>query len=228
MNLPYPGRPSGPSDHVHDQLLHLPFPAAAPRLRILLTGDATAMGTDKLAYSVNPELTALLVYRTGPGNYAGVVLDKRHAQVWGRTKQDLWFTALANMAHDRFQGYTLTSGADTDVHVVSGIDWPGTAHVMRLPDLVRAPLPFGAVVMLPDSNTMIYAVLRSRRSLPMLPFLHQTFRPLAASAPPVSDQLLWWRDGRVSGMSARPTPDGGVQIRHSPEFSRLIDHELSP
>ncbi|TDQ52144.1 hypothetical protein [Actinorugispora endophytica] len=225
MNPPHPGRYSGPQDNLHERLLHVPFHEAAPWLRVLLTGDPGAMGTDKLAYSVNPLLTALLIYRTDPGSYSGIVLDKRHTRAWGRDKQDLWFTALGNMAYDQVREQALYSGTDTDVRIVHGVDWAGSAHVMRLPELMREPAPHGALVMLPDANTMVYTVLRSRRSMPVIPFLYRTFLDLRTDGA-VTDQLLWWRGGRVHGMSTLPADGGGVQVKHSPEFSNMIDREL--
>ncbi|KUP95334.1 hypothetical protein [Thermobifida cellulosilytica] len=224
MNFPHPGPYPGPQGNLHEELLRVPYETAAPWLRVILAGDPTPLGTDKLAYSINPLLTALLVYRTNPNDYSGAVLDKRHAQAWGRSKQDLWFAALGNMARDRYQEHVLPSGADTDVHVVQGVDWAGSAHVMRLPDVMRRPAPHGALVMLPDPNVMVYTVLYSRRSLPVIPFLYTVFRQYAAA--PVTDQMLWWHDGRVHGMSTRPAPDGGVQLRQSPEFSDLIERRL--
>lgn len=225
MHFPHPGRYSGPQDNLHDELLRVPFDVVAPWLRVLLTGDPTPLGTDKLAYSINPHLTALLVYRTDPGNYSSAILDKRHTQAWGRSKQDLWFTALGNMAYDQYQQYTVHSGTDTDVQVVQGVDWAGSAHVMRLPDVMRQPAPYGALVMLPDPNVMVYAVLHSRRSLPVIPFLYDVFQRLIENGP-VTDQMLWWRGGQVRGMSTRPAEGGGVQVKQSPEFNALVEREL--
>ncbi|EOR72069.1 hypothetical protein JCM3263A_11470 [Thermobifida fusca] len=226
MHFPHPGRYSTPQDNLHEELLRVPFDVAAPWLRVLMIGDPAAAGPyDKLAYSINPELTALLVYRTDPGNYSGVVLDKRHTQAWGRTKQDLWFTALGNMAYDQYQEYTVSSGGDTDVHVVQGIGWAGSAHVMRLSDVMQQPAPYGALVMLPDTNVLAYTVLRSRRSLPAISTLYSVFQQLNEGNA-VTDQMLWWRDGRLQGMATRPAGNGGVQVRHSPEFDAVIDREL--
>ncbi|QBI55585.1 hypothetical protein [Streptomonospora litoralis] len=227
MNVPYHphGHPVPPAE-VHSRLLTEPYSAAQPRLRIVLTGDPAGLGSDKLAYSINPRLTALLCYRTDPQTYEAAVLDVRHTQAWGVGKRDLWFTALRNLAYESHDLQTLQTGADTPVHVLHGVSWPGSAHVMRLVDIVPEPLPYGAVVMLPSPNTMLFAVLRSKRSVALLPFLYQTFQSLRQDGEPVTDQLVWWRNGRVSGMDAQPDPGGGVGIRQTAEFSRLLDHEL--
>ncbi|MDA0567834.1 hypothetical protein LG943_26440 [Streptomonospora sp. S1-112] len=225
-----PQPPSGPPPtDVHRWLLSQPFPAVQPNLRVILTGDPSALGTDKLAYSINPQLTALLCYRTNPANYEAAVLDVRHTQQWGLTKQDVWFAALHNLAYEHYDLKsfpTSAPNADTPVQVLIGQSWPGSAHVMRLVDVVREPMPYGAVVMLPSPNTMIFAVLRSKRSASLLPFIYNTFQSLREDGDPVTDQMIWWRGGRVTGMSTQADPGGGVGIRQSPEFSFLLDHEL--
>ncbi|GAA4916367.1 hypothetical protein [Streptomonospora salina] len=229
MNSPSDPRPHGrslPASGVHSRLLAEPYAAAAPYLRIILTGDPSELGTDKLAYSVNPQLTALLCYRTDPRTYEAAVLDHRHARAWGVAKQDLWFAAMGNLAHEPVDLQSFPAGADTPVNIVHGIGWPGSAHVMRLVDVAREPLPYGAVVMLPSPNTMLYAVLRSKRSVALIPFLYRTFHSLLQDGGPVTDQIIWWRNGRVTGMGTRPDPGGGVGISQTPEFSRLLDHEL--
>ncbi|GAB3449676.1 hypothetical protein GCM10027570_24360 [Streptomonospora sediminis] len=227
MNAPHQPHGGPPPVHdVHSRLLSEPYAAAQPHLRIVLTGDPSDLGTDKLAYSINPRLTALLCYRTNPETYEAAVLDHRHRQAWGVGKQDLWFAALHNLAYEPYDLRTFETNTDTPVHVVHGIGWPGSAHVMRLVEIAREPLPFGAVVMLPSPNTMLYAVLRSKRSVALIPFLYQTFQSLARDGDPVTDQIIWWRGGRVTGMSAQPDPGGGVGVRQTPEFSFLLDHEL--
>ncbi|KIH98294.1 hypothetical protein LP52_14135 [Streptomonospora alba] len=228
MNVPDPpphGR-SLPAWDAHSRLLAEPYAAALPYLRIILTGDPSELGTDKLAYSVNPRLTALLCCRTNPQTYEAAVLDLRHARAWGVSKQDLWFAAMHNLAHEPLDLQSLRTDADTPVHVVHGIGWPGSAHVMRLVEVAQEPLPYGAVVMLPSANTMLYAVLRSKRSLSLIPFLYQAFQSLVQDGAPVTDQIIWWRNGRVTGMGTQPDPSGGVGIRQTPEFSFLLDHEL--
>ncbi|GAA1760925.1 MULTISPECIES: hypothetical protein [Streptomonospora] len=226
MNAPYNphGQPAPPD--AHSRLLAEPFAAAQPHLRIVLTGDPSGLGTDKLAYSVNPRLTALLCYRTNPQTYEAAVLDVRHARAWGVGKQDLWFAAMRNLAYEPYDLQTFNTSADTPVHVVHGIGWPGSSHVMRLVDVAQEPMPYGAVVMLPSPNTMLYAVLRSKRSASLIPFLYQTFQSLVQDGDPVTDQIIWWRNGRVTGMATQPDADGGVGIRQTPEFSFLLDHEL--
>ncbi|MUL42103.1 hypothetical protein FZ103_13100 [Streptomonospora sp. PA3] len=228
MNAPYPphGRPGPPASDVHSRLLAEPYAAAQPYLRIVLTGDPSGLGGDKLAYSISPHLTALLCYRTNPENYEAAVLDVRHARAWGLGKQDLWFAAMRNLAYEPYDLQTFQTNADTPVHVLHGIGWPGSAHVMRLVEVAQEPLPYGAVVMLPSPNTMLFAVLRSRRSVSLLPFLYQTFQSLTRDGDPVTDQIIWWRNGRVTAMSTQPDPGGGVAVKQTPEFSFLLDHEL--
>ncbi|WP_147280105.1 hypothetical protein [Marinitenerispora sediminis] len=226
MNVPYRGPHNGPSHDIHARLLTEPFQNAAPYLRVVLTGDPTALGGDKLAYSVNPLLTALLCFRLNPSSYEAAILDRRHAEAWGLTKQDLWFTALGNMAHDQYDLQSFPTNADTAVNVVHGITWPGSAHVMRLVEIMREPAPFGAVVMLPSPNTMLYAVLHSKRSRPIIPFIYQTFQSLVEDGDPLTDQLIWWRNGQVTGMATRPGEGGSVQVSQNREFSFLLDHEL--
>ncbi|GAA3765030.1 hypothetical protein HDA32_001252 [Spinactinospora alkalitolerans] len=226
MNPPYHGPHNGPQHDVHARLLGEPFHIAAPFLRVLLTGEPTMLGPDQLAYSINPYLTAMVGYRLHPATYESAIMEKRHAQAWGVSKQDLWFTALGNMAYDRYEPQALQAAGDTVVHAVHGVTWPGSAHMMRLVEVMREPAPFGAVVMLPNPNTLLYAVLRSKRSGPVLAALHRHHQSMVPPEGPVSDQLILWRGGRVSGMSTRPGPDGAVQIKKSQEFRFLLDHEL--
>ncbi|ASU83006.1 hypothetical protein CDO52_09575 [Nocardiopsis gilva YIM 90087] len=222
---PPPPAPQAPPD-IQGRLLGEPFAAVAPHLRVFLTGDPSALGTDKLAYSINSVLTALVVFRPNPHSIEAVVLEKRHAHAWGMTKQDLWFTALTNTAGEPIDVRTYQTNADTPVHAVMGMGWPGSAHVMRLTEIAQEPLPYGAVVMLPNANTMIYSVLRSKRSAPIIPFLYQTFQSLVGDDAPFTDQFLWWRGGKLTAMSTRPDPGGGVQLAQTKEFSFLLDHEL--
>ncbi|WP_067967328.1 hypothetical protein [Nocardiopsis trehalosi] len=223
---PPPGPPpAGPAPQIDlDAILTESLDEARMHLRVILNTDVTQLGGDKLAYSVNAGLTAMIVRRT-PDRDRSLVLDKSHTRRWNTTKRDLWTTALRNMVYEPIEVQTHDTNADTPVHVVQGAGWPGASHVMRLPEIVREPMPYGAIVMLPTSNTMVYAVLRSRRSLPLIPFLYRTSTALVGGEPFV-DQLLWWRDGNVNGMSVRPDPGGGVQVRQSEEFTFLLDHEL--
>lgn len=225
MHAPPYGPHNGPDPNIHSRLLSEPFPMAAPFLRVIVAAT-TSLGTAPLAYSINRSLTAALCYRLHPHTYESVILDQRYVQAWGLSKQDLWFTALGNMAQDAYDLQRFQTSTDTEVNVVKGHTWPGTAHVMRLVDLMYEPAPYGAVVMMPDTNTMLYSVLRSKRSLPMIPFIFQTFQSLSAGVQPLTDQLIWWRDGKVTGMSTRPGEAGAVQIAQSTEFSFLLDHEL--
>ncbi|PSL01059.1 hypothetical protein CLV63_101538 [Murinocardiopsis flavida] len=226
MHAPQFGPPGGPGPDIRIRLLGEPFHAAAPFLRVLVLPNSAGLGPSPLAYSISKELSAVLCYRPNPHTYDAVVLDAAFTQVWGLSKQDLWFTALANMRYESFEPQVFQTTADTEVTVVHGMTWPGTAHVMRLVDLIHGPAPFGAVVMLPNSNTMMFAVLRSKRSLPIIPFIFQTFQSLAADAPPLTDHLIWWRDGSVRAMGTRVGQGGSVEIAQSTEFSFLLDHEL--
>ncbi|TQN32454.1 hypothetical protein FHX37_2414 [Haloactinospora alba] len=227
MGVPPPEPAHGPQPDMHGYVLSMPFPVAAPQLRVALTGDPSSLGTEMLAYSVNPHLTALVCYQTQPSSYEAMVLDKRYLQAWGVSKQDVWFTALRNMAQDPVDGQTYQTTADTPVHVVHGLTWPGSAHVMRLAELAREPLPYGAIVMLPDPNVLVYAVLRSKRSIPLLPFLYQTFRSLDRGEA-ITDQMIWWRGGKLSCMPTRSDPAGGLQLQHTDEFSAMLERELPP
>ncbi|GAA3758899.1 hypothetical protein [Salinactinospora qingdaonensis] len=225
-NLPYGHAPPSHGD-IHERLLATPFEAVAPHLRLVLFGgDATGLGGDKLAYSINPTLTAVLAYRLDPGSFQSALLEQRHAQAWAMNKRDLWFSALHNMAYDQYRIDTYPGAPDTASYVVTGLTWPASAHVMRLSDLIAEPMPYGAVAMAPEPNTLICAVLRSKRSAPVIPAMHLIFCDRIIDGVPLTDQLLWWRGGSVSGMPMRPSADGGVQVRQSPEFSYLLDYEL--
>lgn len=226
MHAPQSGPPSGPGPDIHSRLLSGPFLAAAPYLRVLVVANSAVLGPAPLAYSISKEVSAVLCYRPHPQAHDAVVLDTRFTHAWALSKQDLWFTALANMRYETYDPQVFHTTADTEVNVVHGISWPGTAHVMRLVDLIPGAAPFGAVVMLPNSNTMMYSVLRSKRSLPIIPFIFQSFQALAADGPPLTDQLIWWRDGAVRAMGTRVGQGGSVEIAQSTEFSFLLDHEL--
>ncbi|MFC4564710.1 hypothetical protein ACFO4E_22865 [Nocardiopsis mangrovi] len=225
---PYP--PQGPpppavTPHIDIQALqNESLDEARLNLRVIMNNDPSTLGTDKLAYSVNPGLTALIVRRL-PDPSKSVLLDKRHTHRWGCTKADLWGMALANMAYEPVDFQSFQTDADTSINVVKGDGWPGAAHVMRLPEIVREPMPFGAILMMPNSNVLLYAVLRSQRSRPLISFLYNTALSLADGDLFV-EQLLWWREGKLHGMSARPDPGGGVQLRQNKEFTFLLDHEL--
>jgi hypothetical protein len=210
-------------------LTQQPFSAVAPALRVILTGAPDGLGTDKLAYSINPMLTALIAYRTRQDNFESLILDERHAQAWGMSRQDIWYTALRNMAGDRMdvQNFPAQTDADTAINVVRGVDWPAAPQLMRLPEVARDPMPYGAVAVLPDTNMMLFFVLRSQRSRRLLPFLYDVFQNLSRDHRPVTDQIMWYRAGRVVAMPARPDPSGqGVQIMRDDEFNRVLEHEL--
>ena len=206
-----------------------PFPAVAPNLRIVLTGPPDALGRGKLAFSINPMLTALVAYRTRPDTFESLILDERHAQAWRMNRQDVWYTALRNMAADRVdvQTFPTQTDADTTLNVVRGVGWPAAPQLMRLPEIARDPMPYGAVAVLPDTNMMLYFVLRTQRSRKLLPFVYDVFRNLSRDHHPVTDQIMWYRAGRVKAIPARPDPSGqGVQIMRDDEFDHVLEREL--
>ncbi|GAB3204783.1 hypothetical protein ACQEU5_03235 [Marinactinospora thermotolerans] len=226
MNAPYRIHND---EAVHARLLSDPLYQVAPYLRVLVLGDPRFLGPEPLAYSINESVTAAVCVRTGPAADGAVILGKRHAHAWGTTKQDLWFTALRNMATETYD-LKVFQAADTVLNVVTGHGWPGTAHVMRLVELSADPMPYGALAMLPSPNTLMFAPLRSRRSMSVVAFMWETFQELARGGMPVTDQIVWWRGGTVMAIRTEPAPpqDGrpGVRLNAPAEFGRMVEEEL--
>ncbi|GAA3765039.1 hypothetical protein HDA32_001253 [Spinactinospora alkalitolerans] len=215
----------GQADHVHAQLMRDPFPAVAPHLRLMVVDDPYMMGQRPLAYSVSSRCTAALCVKQS--RTEAVFLGQDHAHAWGVGKQDIWFAALQNMAYEPVEVTPNESTADVPLYTLYGKDWAGSAHIMRLGDVLPGPAPFGAVAMLPGVNSILFAPLLSKRSLRILPMMWLVYKRFSSEDRAVTDHLLWWRGGRLSAMDAMDSEqvDGksGIHLIESPEFQRMKD-----
>ncbi|PSK98441.1 hypothetical protein CLV63_105115 [Murinocardiopsis flavida] len=213
----------GRADDVRARIMRDPFPAVAPHVRVMMVDDPRAMGGNSLAYSVSARCTAVMCVKMG--RTETVVIGRDHLHAWGVAKHDVWFAALRNLAAEPVTVTPNESTADVPLYTLYGADWAGSSHVMRLGDVLPAPTPFGAVAMLPGLNSILFAPLMSQRSLAILPMMWLVYQRFTAEDRPVTDQLLWWHNGRLSAMDAMDSApiDGksGIHVIESPEFQRM-------
>ncbi|MFC7326723.1 hypothetical protein [Marinactinospora rubrisoli] len=208
------------------QLLHDRFPNVAPHIRVMLFASSGPLFPDALAYPLVPGCTAHLCVKRGPDHTR--LLTEEHARAWGVRREDVWFAAMQSMAYEPLDVRPIQIRGDVPVHTVKGSGWPASSHVLRLPELLAGPAPFGVAALLPQLDGLIFVPLLSRRSLLALADAHVVFRRSIAGEGPFLDRMLWWRGGQLTALEFTPGADGELPAIHSPEFDHMVRTQMPP
>jgi len=190
------------SDPVCRTVAGVPSSLLPYRLRVVVQPAGTPMGNDPFTAEFHPELVGALVVKGRQDE--PLVLTRHLAATWSVPPARLWDDALDALGVEALdvQRFTL-SEARAEAYAVSGVGWPGAAHMFRLDKELGRPLPLGALVMLTSDNAFVALPLESSATLRAAPALWDLNETLARDTPrALPPRMLWVRGWTVHDLGA--------------------------
>ncbi|MEY9934682.1 hypothetical protein ABH926_009350 [Catenulispora sp. GP43] len=197
MNAPLPC-----SDPVCLTVAGVPSSLLPLQLRVVVQPAGSPLGDDAFTSDFHPDLVGAVVVKGRRDE--PLVLTRHLAATWQVPPARLWDDALAALSVEPLEvrGFTMP-GTRTEAYSVTGMGWPGAAHMFRLEQALGRRLPLGALVMVTDDNSFVALPLDSGATLhaaSALWDLNETLgRRTQKALPP---RLLWVRGWDVRDLGA--------------------------
>lgn len=218
MNAPLPC-----SDPVCLAVAGVPSSLLPLQLRVVVQPAGAPLGDDAFTADFHPDLVGAVVVKGRQDE--PLVLTRHLAATWQVPAARLWDDALAALSVEPpdIQRFTL-AGSRAEVFIVTGMGWPGAAHMFRLEQALGRPLPLGALVMVTDDNSFVALPLESSSATldaaaALWAFTEARGRRTPEPLPP---RLLWVRGWAVHDLGA-----GVVDGRFSAELPRELRAALA-
>jgi hypothetical protein len=175
------------------------------RLRVVVQPAGVPLGDDAFTADFHPDLVGAVVVKGRQDE--PLVLTRHLAATWHVPDARLWDDALAALGVEPFdiQRFTLPDlpGRRTEAYSVTGIGWPGVAHMFRLEQVLGLRLPLGALVVVTDANSFVALPMEANATLPAASALWDLNEALRRErAEPLPPRLLWVRGWAVHDLRA--------------------------
>lgn len=190
------------SDPVCRTVAGVPSSLLPLQLRVVVQPAGAPLGEDAFTADFHPDLVGAVVVK-GRQNEP-LVLTRHLAATWRVPEARLWDDALAALSAEPpdVRGFPLP-GTRAEAYSVSGVGWPGAAHMFRLEQALGRRLPLGALVMVTDDNSFAALPLESNATLRLASALWDLNETLGRRASePLPPRLLWVRGWSVRDLSA--------------------------
>jgi hypothetical protein len=194
-------------------------------LRVVVQPAGVPLGDDAFTAVFHPDLVGAVVVKGRQDE--PLVLTRHLAATWQVPAARLWEDALASLGVEPLdvQRFTLPDvpGRHTEAYSVTGVGWPGIAHMFRLEQVLGWRFPLGALVMVTDANSFVALPLESNATLPAASALWDLNEALRRRRPePLSPRMLWVRGWAVHDLGA-----GVVDGRFTADLPRELRASLA-
>ncbi len=191
-------------------------------------------------YAQRPEAAGaghdLLSFEIADGLFGVVVLDfatttrsvsEAEIEPWGRSTRELIEVAVSNSLTEPVRREQLALGDDTQVTLFGG-GFFTSSRVLKLDKHVPIDHPWGALVAIPNRNTLLLHPIVTVKAMHALQAMALLSHKLFAAGPGgVSPEVFWWRQGVMTRLPLK-VEDGGVRIAPSLEFTRMMTELARP
>ncbi|MBS2534765.1 hypothetical protein KGQ20_18505 [Catenulispora sp. NF23] len=190
------------SDPVCRTVAGVPSSLLPLQLRVVVQPAGAPLGDDAFTVAFHPDLIGAVVVK-GRQDEA-LVLTRHLAATWQVPAARLWEDALRALSVEPLDVRQFTLPASrTEAYSVTGMGWPGAAHMFRLEPVLSRRLPLGALVMLMDGNSFVALPLESNATLHAASALWDLNETLGRHAlEPLPPRLLWVRGWTVRDLNA--------------------------
>lgn len=190
------------SDPVCRTVAGVPSSLLPLQLRVVVQPAGAPLGEDAFTADFHPDLIGAVVVK-GRQNEP-LVLTRHLAATWQVPEARLWDDALAALSAEPPDVRSLPlPGTRAEASSVTGVGWPGAAHMFRLEQALGRRLPLGALVMVTDHNSFVTLPLESNATLRLASALWDLHEDLSRTAPePLPPRLLWVRGWSVRDLGA--------------------------
>lgn len=213
-----PGAP-GPGGDVRQMLLGAPVDRVRQDLRLSVTRVGPHLAPPALAWPVTDELAAIACVKLPDG--AIVSAEVPMAQAWGMGPEDVWLQSATNLRGEHVSRSEFDTASGVPMVMLTGQAWPGSAHLTRLGEALGEELPAGALVTLPDDNTLLAIPIHNPRVIDMVGFMYGTGHELTRGQPPMSMRPLWWHEGVAEPLDVQWHGQTG-HVSGSPRFTQAM------
>ncbi len=191
----------GNQSEVLDQLAG-DWEAARRLLKLRLYPDDYAGRGSVVADFPADGLMAVLVYDL-PESI--VAVRPGDVDAWKVSEQDLFRIALQNVDQAEAPVDAPIELPDGEtLHLLQGSSSFIASHALSLERYVPQHSPFGALVGVPTQHSLCYYPIQDSRAVGVIEGMLPVLRRLSARGPAsISDQLYWWRYGRLTHLPSR-------------------------
>jgi hypothetical protein len=190
------------SDPVCRTVAGVPSSLLPLQLRVVVQPAGAPLGDDPFTADFHPDLIGAVVVK-GRQNEP-LVLTRHLAATWQVPEARLWDDALAALSAEPpdVRAFPLP-GTRAEAFSVTGVGWPGAAHMFRLEQALGRRLPLGALVIVTDDNSFVALPLASNATLGGASALWDLNEALGRRATaPLAPRLLWVRGWSVHDLGA--------------------------
>lgn len=192
---------SGGGGDVRQMLIGAPVDRVRLDLRLTVTRTGPHLAPPAMAWPIGDELAAVACVRLPDG--AIVTAEIPMAQAWGMAAEDVWLQSATNLRAEHFARSEFDTAAGVPMTMFTGQGWPGSAHLTRLGEALGEDLRSGALVALPDENTLLVLPIRNPRVLDQVGHMFGTGHELTRGQQPMSVRPLWWHEGVVEPLDVQ-------------------------
>ncbi|MEY9891463.1 hypothetical protein ABIA31_005128 [Catenulispora sp. MAP5-51] len=205
------------SDPVCRTVAGVPSSLLPLRLRVVVQPAGSPLGEDAFTSDFHPDLIGAVVVKGRQDE--PLVLTRHLAATWQVPPARLWDDALAALSVEPLEVRSFAMpGTRTDAYSVTGMGWPGAAHMFRLERALGRRLPLGALVIVTDDNSFVALPLDSGATPHVVSALWELNETLGRRArKPLPPRLLW-----VRGWDVRDLGAGTVDGRFTAEIPREL------
>ncbi|WP_042405044.1 hypothetical protein [Streptacidiphilus carbonis] len=213
-------------------LAAIPAKELPSRLGLLVSQTDAGLGSDPMVQPFDGELVTLLCVkgkRGRDGAAEALVVPEHLVERWGVDREQLWAWAHEGLGREQLNRKEFNGQNGDKLHVVNGTGWPGAAQALSAETAFGVPLPYGAVVSLPNNNGVCGIPIRTSASLQGIPFLIELTRQLRSpNAELFGSDLYWTFDGKVESLNARLREGSDFRMVVSGRFKELLDSLPKP
>ncbi|WP_436772717.1 hypothetical protein [Yinghuangia sp. YIM S09857] len=213
-----PGAPGGAPD-VRQMLTGAPVERIRQDLRLSVTRVGPHLAAPAIAWPITEDLAAIACVKLPDGAIATAEVPM--AQVWGMEAEDVWLQGAGNLRAEHFSRSEFDTASGVAMTMFTGQAWPGSAQLTRLGEALGEELPAGALVTLPDDNTLLTIPIHNPRVIDMVGHMFATGHELTRGQHPMSARPLWWHDGVVEPLDVQWHGQVG-QVSGSARFNQAM------
>lgn len=189
------------SDPVCRTVAGVPSSLLPLQLRVVVQPAGAPLGADAFTADFHPDLVGAVVVKGRRDE--PLVLTRHLAATWQVPAARLWDDALAALGVEPLDVQRVTLPAThAEAYSVTGMGWPGAAHMFRLEQALGRRLPLGALVVVTDHNSFVALPLESEATLSAASALWDLNEELGRRTPvPLAPRLLWVRGWTVEDLA---------------------------
>jgi hypothetical protein len=215
---------AGRADRVLADELVKDLARARPHLKVRLYPNESFHDQERdfVTREVSADLCAVLCFDL-PSNVVTVNADALLS--WGCTADDVWYQALANQKRTEHGTVEHVEVGGARLSALTGESFFVASNLLLLGDFLPDELPMGAIAAVPNRHTLVFHPITDSGSLRAIDAMVVMANNLFAKGPgAISANLFWWRDGALTTLPTRDTPQH-FEFVPTKEF---IDQVLDP